>query len=582
MIDDKILNAFEYFHASSTFSIFLIDNEFDRFDPTYLDQNDKEVYVKLLVTHSALLLALFKEEIMTKDDSRNISLNIFEKAFDALVSNLYQEDGDKYKIGDMSFDSKKELFDLIRNKLLHGDYVIDLNGYKVILNDKGITGSIEIIDLVETCKALCSSQECKLSEENKRTMTITKKSILESGPNLFNQSQLKKYMKDVYVIVFADKPMEGFQRDSKYAHTLASYYKTIQESKEYYEKHSIKNAVEILHRICLPYLRDAHIDLSYEIMPATQIEEFDRVKKYYLANRLFLDNLDNVSRRIYMNQVVSNIIYAKYTDYSVIAAALLNNISMLAAYVSDVPFSEIKYIELASNTYIDDMSIAAVFAQFYACYHYELDEIYSNGVGTSLKDVANGTYLDFSQLDLEGLYDEGMTIDNGFNDFSNQLERLEKSLEKISTRKEGAETAYRNYLAKCKNPKADAESRLLANIEALINEYNDAYTTYEQAQEFMNSRYDKYVKNYNIISHIRNAFAHGNVRIMHHTSGDTLNDRVLVIEDNYEGVNTFKLVITYKEFDILFRQDNLDLIYNFIRSKVETIAKNKGLIYRPE
>ena len=582
MIDDKILNAFEYFHASSTFSIFLIDNEFDRFDPTYLDQNDKEVYVKLLVTHSALLLALFKEEIMTKDDSRNISLNIFEKAFDALVSNLYQEDGDKYKIGDMSFDSKKELFDLIRNKLLHGDYVIDLNGYKVILNDKGITGSIEIIDLVETCKALCSSQECKLSEENKRTMTITKKSILESGPNLFNQSQLKKYMKDVYVIVFADKPMEGFQRDSKYAHTLASYYKTIQESKEYYEKHSIKNAVEILHRICLPYLRDAHIDLSYEIMPATQIEEFNRVKKYYLANRLFLDNLDNVSRRIYMNQVVSNIIYAKYTDYSVIAAALLNNISMLAAYVSDVPFSEIKYIELASNTYIDDMSIAAVFAQFYACYHYELDEIYSNGVGTSLKDVANGTYLDFSQLDLEGLYDEGMTIDNGFNDFSNQLERLEKSLEKISTRKEGAETAYRNYLAKCKNPKADAESRLLANIEALINEYNDAYTTYEQAQEFMNSRYDKYVKNYNIISHIRNAFAHGNVRIMHHTSGDTLNDRVLVIEDNYEGVNTFKLVITYKEFDILFRQDNLDLIYNFIRSKVETIAKNKGLIYRPE
>ena len=279
MIDDKILNAFEYFHASSTFSIFLIDNEFDRFDPTYLDQNDKEVYVKLLVTHSALLLALFKEEIMTKDDNRNISLNIFEKAFDALVSNLYQEDGDKYKIGDMSFDSKKELFDLIRNKLLHGDYVIDLNGYKVILNDKGITGSIEIIDLVETCKALCSSQECKLSEENKRTMTITKKSILESGPNLFNQSQLKKYMKDVYVIVFADKPMEGFQRDSKYAHTLASYYKTIQESKEYYEKHSIKNAVETLHRICLPYLRDAHIDLSYEIMPATQIEEFNRVKK---------------------------------------------------------------------------------------------------------------------------------------------------------------------------------------------------------------------------------------------------------------------------------------------------------------
>ena len=88
---------------------------------------------------------------------QQISLNIYEKAFDILMSNLCQEDGNKYKLGDMSFDSKKEIFDLIRNKLLHGDYVIDLEGYKVILNDKGVTGSIDIIDLVETCKSLCTS-----------------------------------------------------------------------------------------------------------------------------------------------------------------------------------------------------------------------------------------------------------------------------------------------------------------------------------------------------------------------------------------------------------------------------------------
>ena len=31
--------------------------------------------------------------------------------------------------------------------------------------------------------------------------------------------------------------------------------------------------------------------------------------------------------------------------------------------------------------------------------------------------------------------DPGMTIDNGFNDFSNQLEHLEKSLEKIKSEK---------------------------------------------------------------------------------------------------------------------------------------------------
>ena len=161
MIDDKVLNAYEYFHASSAFSAFLIDNEFNRTDASFLDQYDKELYVKLLVTHSALLLALFKEEVVTKDNNKNISLNIYENAFDVLMSNLCTEDGNKFKLGDMSFDSKKEVFDLLRNKLLHGDYAIDLDGYKVVLNNKGLTGSIEIIDLVETCKTLCNIGICK-------------------------------------------------------------------------------------------------------------------------------------------------------------------------------------------------------------------------------------------------------------------------------------------------------------------------------------------------------------------------------------------------------------------------------------
>jgi hypothetical protein len=46
MIDDKVLNAYEYFHASSAFSAFLIDNEFNRTDASFLDQYDKELYVK--------------------------------------------------------------------------------------------------------------------------------------------------------------------------------------------------------------------------------------------------------------------------------------------------------------------------------------------------------------------------------------------------------------------------------------------------------------------------------------------------------------------------------------------------------
>lgn len=582
MLDDKVLNAYEYFHASSAFSAFLIGNEFDRTDPSFLEQYDREVYVKLLVTHSVLLLALFKEEIITKESDKNITLNIYERAFDALISNLCMEDGKKYKIGDMSFDNKREVFDLLRNKLLHGDYAIDLEGHKVVLNYKGITGSINILDLVETCKALCFSNECKLDGENARTMTISKKQTLENGPSICNSSMLKKFMKDIYVITFKDKPMKGYKRDAKYASILASYYKTIQISQTYYDNHTIKNALEIIHKLCIPILEDAHIDLSYEIKPASDIEEYDSIKRYYNFNKSYLDSLSDVDKRMYMQSLVSNIVYAKYTDYGVIASGLLNNIEMLSAYINDVPFSEIKYIEQASNTYIDDMSIAAVFAQFYACYHYELDEIYSNGMGTSLKDVARGKYLDFSLLDLNGFNDSEMTIDNGFNDFANQLERMKSVLEKARLKKDGAEDAYKKYLSNAKEIRLDVEQKLLGNIEILIDEYNEMLELYEKSKEFMDIKYDLYVRNYNIISHIRNAFAHGNVRIMNHTSGDTLNDRVIIIEDNYEGECTYKLVLTYREFSNIFNNHNTDVIYKFILGKAKEAVKNKGLVLRSE
>ena len=582
MIDDKISNAYDYFCASSAFSAFLIWDEFDRNDPSFLEQYDREVYVKLLVTHSVLLLALFKEEIITKENGKLQSLNIYEKAFNTLMSNLCKEDGNKYRIGDMSFDNKREVFELLRNKLLHGDYVIDLDGYKIVLNNRGITGSINILDLVETCKALAFTNECKLDGENTRVMTISKRQTLDNGPRIFNSKTLENFMKDMCVVTFTDKPMKGYKRDAKYVAILMSYYKTIKEAQTYYDDYNIKNALEIINNLCTSILKDAHIDLSYEIKPATEIEEYDSIRNYYKVNKSCLDRYSDREKRIFMQSLVSNIMYAKYTDYSVIASALLNNIKMLSAYVRDEPFSEIKYIEQASNTYIDDMSIAAVFAQFYACYHYELDEIYSNGVGTSLKDVSRGKYLDFSLLDLSSFYDSDMTIDNGFNDFANQLERMESQLKRIVIKKEEAEEGYKRYLSNARERKVEVEQRLLGNIEQLIDEYNQALEIYEKSKKFMNTKYNLYVENYNIISHIRNAFAHGNVRIMNHTDGDTLNDRVLIIEDNYEDECTYRLIITYKEFSKLFDKYNTDIVYKFLLEKTKEAVMNKELVLRNE
>ena len=45
------------------------------------------------------------------------------------------------------------------------------------------------------------------------------------------------------------------------------------------------------------------------------------------------------------------------------------------------------------------------------------------------------------------------------------------------------------------------------------------------------TKYERYI---NIINHIRNAFAHGNVTIKPYTEGDTLKDRIKQIEGGEE------------------------------------------------
>ena len=131
-------------------------------------------------------------------------------------------------------------------------------------------------------------------------------------------------------------------------------------------------------------------------------------------------------------------------------------------------------------------------------------------------------------------------------------------------------------------PDSQRVNRLMSNLDLRINEYNKEKETIDKAKEFMDSKYDLYVRNYNIIAHIRNAFAHGNVRIMNHISGDTLNDRVILIEDNYEGKCTYRLVITYKKFRKLFSNYNTDIVYKFVSDKAMGAAINKGLVKKPE
>jgi hypothetical protein len=582
MQDEKNLNIYDLMQASATFLNYLTDNNFDRIDASFLDKYPKGVYVKMLVTQSALLLALFKESIVTKDEDNKLSLNIFQHAFDKLMTNLYYEDGEEYKIGSLTYNSKLEVLDALRNKLLHGDYVIDTDDNTILLNHRGLKGSITVDALVESCSLLCGSHVCNLDKPNTRIMVFKNENIFDRVTDISKKTQLKSFMREVQVVKIIDKPKEGFVRTPAYVTVMNSFFLTFKNVVKFMELFRMSKVCEIVKEQHKKYFDLAHIDCNIVITPVADLPEYSKVAQYFVDNREYLDSLSIEDKRKKLVRYASNVIHANYMNYAIMMTSLTNNIRFLSAYINGEDLSKVEYMVDTSETYEDDMSIAALFNHFYCTYHYGLDEIYSNGVGTSLRGIAEGKYLDYSKLQLDDFYDPSMTIDNGFNDFDNQLERLEKGIDAYVTRKDGAEAGYKAYLEHVETPDSQRVNRLMSNLDLRINEYNKEKETIDKAKEFMDSKYDLYVRNYNIIAHIRNAFAHGNVRIMNHISGDTLNDRVILIEDNYEGKCTYRLVITYKEFRKLFSNYNTDIVYKFVSDKAMGAAINKGLVKKPE
>ena len=103
----------------------------------------------------------------------------------------------------------------------------------------------------------------------------------------------------------------------------------------------------------------------------------------------------------------------------------------------------------------------------------------------------------------------------------------------------------------------------------------EAKELYEKAKRFMEKDYHKHIKNFNIIAHIRNAFAHGNVRIKPYVKGDTLKEQKIEIQDIYEGALTYYLTIRYDDFYQLVMSPNIDIMRDFIDTKIEKLKEKE-------
>lgn len=80
--------------------------------------------------------------------------------------------------------------------------------------------------------------------------------------------------------------------------------------------------------------------------------------------------------------------------------------------------------------------------------------------------------------------------------------------------------------------------------------------------------FEKYARNINIIEHIRNAIAHGNIEVDEYNYNKRITDREITIKNIHDGVVSYQKSLTIYEFASLFKMKNLCLLNDFFITNI--------------
>lgn len=577
MKEKKLRNCIKFIQTALAFNNYLNQemyiNKHIYGIPTtlYLNQYPTEFYNSTLITHAILLLSLFKEELLKKDEKDKLNLFISENTFDSLMGDLIQPDGTKYKLGSLTVDDKKEVLELIRNKLMHGDFYAENDS--IYLIKEGITGAIKINDFIRTSLLLVRITDYKLKGKNTRPMVLCKNKVIKSIDVLETDKDLKRFMSNVYFIEFYDEPENGFNRTPEYVFVLQKFYEELHKSYDLVKERTFQSTITLLTHKYASEFKKHHIKLTYNIKPVSQTTEYPKIKKFFVANKHQFDDKKLDERKLYMVMACTNILNHQNSDNLKTSVAIYNNMNAINAYLNGVNPERVVYNMQQSITFSDDMTIAALFNVFYSMYHYGLDEIYSNGNGTSLKSIVSGEYLNFAKLDLDKYYDPSMTVEATFADFPNQLLAIEKYEIEAKAKMDRAEANLNNYLLYSKKQTKEKIEEMQSKFDTAKENYNKAVKLTESAKLFMTNDFDRYVKNFNIISHMRNSFAHGNVKILPYVVGDPLLDQEILMQDIFKGKNTYTIRVKFSDLYKLLEEPNAKVMADFLLENITPATK---------
>ena len=546
----------KYFSGNYAYDLFLMGMIFG--NPIYSEYiSNKEYLNGAIVGNISSIFLAIKEKMVDKNNNILLPISLMEKN----VNIIANKTDCGYEINGFTFKDSYTLVSTIRNKLGHGEYLIDFAHNRIILK---VDGNDIVIQIPKLTNFVISSFSSTLQNYNTTSFTrcfVYTKSIIGKDKERYSLNEYKNMIASYYKYNITIKrkdgsPIEGFIFD-RFNETVSSFSKSLDLNELMDFERKVKEDYEVSWKKVSTKNEDTKILASFLYNSTTLNTPYERVIEIigYEVDKLF--NKD------------------KFDNFSMIASGvhnllLLNSIKELGTSNYEKVHDDIvkKYGKLYIAT--DDLAQSLI-SSFNALFAYGYDDVLHNKNEYQSLDLEG---FDYSLIDTSSFNVEVEKTDDGYiTDLGVKENAIKNNINKLNN----ALVSCNNNLAKVTsigNQKGiNAITSQINTINGNINGYNIDLANIQNTLNNVNnyvSTYASLIKNEKIINGIRNSIAHGNYKVI---LKETLKDSLIEFTDFYEGEVTFKASISIDNF-VEFLQKSAIEIEKYLSKEEKLVLGN--------
>lgn len=502
---------------------------------------DKDLYNAAIFGLSNIILTSIKEDLI-KGNRANFTTYIPDDALKVAVEELTTKTSMGYQIDNYVFKDEANFIGILRNKLAHGSYKLDLENECFIVNIEENYIHLPIAKFKRMVNSILDYFYYNLEEktfsynllimnpDEKRTKGLKTRSEILGAMKKIKNYTFKLKAKEGYVIndtiinstLFA---IEEFKRTNDLS-LLNNYENIIKKGYEFTWK-SKTIPEDVAKKASLEGVNTIRDDLSYE-MQVSFLE--DLATKHYNEGNINL--ISSLRKNLILLETVTNL---KTIDREKVRSKLIDDYGQLI----------LGYEEIASASIV----------LFSSLFCYGNDTFFENkNEFTSL----DNTGLDYSLLNLDKLniiyYEDNNTI------LEEEKIKIGSKVKEINKLNEGINKTYKNL----ENVVASGKSNVIGILNMKLNNLKQELAIKQGELSNLNIRlneiyeYEKnnqrHLRNRTIINGIRNSISHGNFYIY----SKSPKDKILVFTDIYEDRVTFKCEIDVIDFiNMIYENDEV-------------------------